>query len=192
MKFDCKQVNIFGKLLQIPLPESVLTGAETLLQAIKDGKEVTVEVKVKKQHRSLTANGLMWVLCQKLAEELSKNGITTKEDVYREAIRKCSIRPFIFPVKNEAVEHWTEVWQQRGIGWVTEDWGAAKTPGYTIIASYPGSSTFDTAEMARLIDYIVSECKDYGIETRPQAEIDSLLKEWSESNERDRKISTDA
>ena len=56
MKFDCKQVNIFGKLLQIPLPESVLTGAETLLQAIKDGKEVTVEVKVKKQHRSLTAN----------------------------------------------------------------------------------------------------------------------------------------
>ena len=25
----------------------------------------------------------MWVLCQKIAEELSKNGITTKEDVYR-------------------------------------------------------------------------------------------------------------
>ena len=183
MKFDCKQVNIFGKLLQIPLPESVLTGAETLLQAIKDGKEVTVEVKVKRRHRSLTANSYMWLLCQKLAEELSKNGITTKEDVYREAIRKCSIRPFIFPVKNEAVEHWTEVWQQRGIGWVTEDYGKAKTPGYTLIASYPGSSTFDTAEMARLIDYIVSECKEHGIETRPQEEIESLLADWRKSDE---------
>lgn len=47
MKFDCKQVNIFGKLLQIPLPESALTGAETLLQAIKDGKGITVEIKPK-------------------------------------------------------------------------------------------------------------------------------------------------
>lgn len=182
MKFDCKALNIFGNLIQIPLPENVLTGAETLLQAIKDGKEVTVEVKVKKQHRSLTANGLMWVLCQKIAEELSKNSITTKEDVYREAIRKASIRPFVVPVKNEAVEHWQDIWSDKGVGWVTENWGAAKTPGYTLIASYPGSSTFDTAEMARLIDYIVSECKDYGIETRPQAEIDSLLKEWSENN----------
>ena len=178
MKFDCKQVNIFGKLLQIPLPESVLTGAETLLQAIKDGKEVTVEVKVKKQHRSLTANGLMWVLCQKLAEELSKNGITTKEDVYREAIRKCSIKPFIYPVKDEAVKRWTEIWQTRGIGWVTEDYGKAKTPGYTLIASYPGSSTFDTAEMARLIDFLVDECKQLNIPTRPQNEIDELVKEW--------------
>lgn len=178
MKFDCKQLNIFGKLLQIPLPENVLTSAETLLQAIKDGKEVTVEVKVKKQHRSLTANGLMWVLCQKLAEELSKNGIVTKEDVYREAIRKASIRPFVVPVKNEAVEHWQDIWSDKGVGWVTENWGAAKTPGYTLIASYPGSSTFDTAEMARLIDFLVDECKQLNIPTRPQNEIDELVKEW--------------
>ena len=182
MKFDCKQVNIFGKLLQIPLPENVLTSAETLLQAIKDGKEVTVEVKLKRRHRSHTANSYMWLLCQKLAEELSKNGITTKEDVYREAIRKASIRPFVVPVKNKAVEHWQDIWSDKGVGWVTENWGAAKTPGYTLIASYPGSSTFDTTEMARLIDYIVSECQEHGIETRPQAEIDSLLKEWSENN----------
>lgn len=182
MKFDCKQINIFGKLLQIPIPENVLTAAETLLQAIKDGKEVTVEVKLKKQHRSLTANGLMWVLCQKIAEELSKNSITTKEDVYREAIRKASIRPFIVPVKNEAVEHWQDIWQDKGVGWVTENWGAAKTPGYTLIASYPGSSTFDTAEMARMIDFLIDECKQLNIPTRPQNEIDELVKEWGMNN----------
>lgn len=174
MKFDCKALNIFGNLIQIPLPEHLVTEAETLLQAIKDGKGITP----KRRHRSLTANAYAWLLCQKLAEELSKNGITTKEDVYREAIRKCSIKPFIMPVRDDAVERWKNVWAGKGIGWVTEDYGKAKTPGYTLIASYPGSSTFDTAEMARLIDYIVSECKDYGIETRPQAEIDSLLKEW--------------
>ena len=64
----------------------------------------------------------MWVLCQKLAEELSKNGITTKEDVYREAIRKASIRPFVVPVKNDAVEHWKNIWAAKGVGWVTDDY----------------------------------------------------------------------
>ena len=94
--------------------------------------------------------------------------------------RHCCVvcKPFVMPVRDDAVERWKNVWADKGVGWVTEDYGKAKTPGYTLIASYPGSSTFDTAEMARLIDYIVSECKDYGIETRPQAEIDSLLKEW--------------
>lgn len=182
MKFDCKQVNIFGKLLQIPLPENVLTSAETLLQAINDGKEVTVEVKVKRRHRSLTANAYAWLLCQKLAEELSKNGIITKEDVYREAIRKCSIKPFIMPIRDDAVERWKNVWADKGVGWVTEDYGKAKTPGYTLIASYPGSSTFDTAEMARLIDFLVDECKQLNIPTRPQNEIDELVKEWGMNN----------
>lgn len=102
----------------------------------------------------------------------------TKEDVYREAIRKCSIKPFVMPVRDDAVKRWKNIWAAKGVGWVTEDYGKAKTPGYTIIASYPRSSTFDTAEMARLIDYIVSECQGWGIETRPQAEIDSLLAEW--------------
>lgn len=182
MKFDCKKLNIFGKLLQIPLPENVLTAAETLLQAIKDGKEVTVEVKLKRRHRSLTANAYAWLLCQKLAEELSKNGITTKEDVYREAIRKCSIKPFIMPVRDDAVERWKNVWADKGVGWVTEDYGKAKTPGYTLIASYPGSSTFDTAEMARLIDFLIDECKQLNIPTRPQNEIDELVKEWGMNN----------
>ena len=181
MKFDCKALNIFGNLIQIPLPEHLVTEAETLLQAIKDGKGITVEIKPKRRHRSHTANAYAWLLCQKLAEELSKNGIVTKEDVYREAIRKASIRPFVVPVKNEAVEHWQDIWSDKGVGWVTENWGAAKTPGYTLIASYPGSSTFDTAEMARLIDVIVDECHELNIETRPQAEIDSLLAEWSET-----------
>lgn len=178
MKFDCKALNIFGNLIQIPLPEHLVTEAETLLHAIKDGKGITVEIKPKRRHRSLTANAYAWLLCQKLAEELSKNGIVTKEDVYREAIRKCSIKPFIMPVRDDAVERWKNVWADKGVGWVTEDYGKAKTPGYTLIASYPGSSTFDTTEMARLIDYIVSECKEHGIETRPKEEIDSLLAEW--------------
>ena len=32
--------------------------------------------------------------------------------------------------------------------------------------------------MARLIDGVVQDCKEYGIETKPKAEIDSLLRSW--------------
>ena len=34
--------------------------------------------------------------------------------------------------------------------------------------------------MSRLIDYIVEEAKELGIETKPQEEIDALLKSWGE------------
>jgi hypothetical protein len=47
-----------------------------------------------------------------------------------------------------------------------------------ILQAYYGSSVYDTAEMSRLIDEAVSEAKRLGIETKPQWEIDSMLKEW--------------
>lgn len=33
--------------------------------------------------------------------------------------------------------------------------------------------------MARLIELLIQECKQLGIETKPKAEIESLLKEWN-------------
>jgi hypothetical protein len=44
--------------------------------------------------------------------------------------------------------------------------------------AYYGSSTYDTAQMHRLLDAIMEECKTQGIETRPQEEIESLLAYW--------------
>ena len=49
---------------------------------------------------------------------------------------------------------------------------------------YYGSSSFNTKQMSRLIDGVVQDCKACGIETKPQQEIDSLLKEWEEEHKR--------
>jgi hypothetical protein len=49
---------------------------------------------------------------------------------------------------------------------------------------YYGSSEYDTAQMSRLIDRIVEDCKEQGIETMPQAELDSLLTQWGKKNEK--------
>lgn len=192
MKFDVKQLNTFGNLIQIPLPPQEQPEADKLMKAAADGKEITVEIKVKRKHRSLTANAYLWILAQKLAEELSKNGPITKEDIYREAIRKCGVKTITFPVPLDKVNWWIKTWNAKGVGWICENLRAAKTPGYTLIVNYPGSSCFNAEEMARLIDLLVAECKSYGIETRPQAEIESLINEWSEIYERNRQIGADA
>ena len=43
---------------------------------------------------------------------------------------------------------------------------------------YYGSSSFNSKQMSRLINDLVEDCKEVGIETKPQAEINSLLESW--------------
>ena len=38
-----------------------------------------------------------------------------------------------------------------------------------------GSSTYDTSEMSKLIDGLVSECQELGIETIPPKEIERMM-----------------
>lgn len=47
---------------------------------------------------------------------------------------------------------------------------------------YYGSSTYDTAQMSRLINIIVEECKAQGIETRTPDEISKLVSLWGDGN----------
>lgn len=43
---------------------------------------------------------------------------------------------------------------------------------------YKRTHTLDTKEMSQLINGVVQECQDVGIETKTKAEINSLLKQW--------------
>lgn len=43
---------------------------------------------------------------------------------------------------------------------------------------YKETHTLNTKEMAQLINGVIQECENAGIETKPKAEIDSLLREW--------------
>jgi hypothetical protein len=45
---------------------------------------------------------------------------------------------------------------------------------------YYGSSTYDTAQMSRLINNIIEECRQLGIETKSEEEVQSLLRQWGE------------
>lgn len=161
-----------GVMVVIPAPH------DNDLSKITTDKEYTVEIKRKTKSRSLNANSYCWLIAQKIAVELSKNSYTTKEDVYRKAIKDCGHFTYV-PVREDAVERYITIWQAHGIGWIAEDAGECKSiKGYHNIMCYHGSSVYTVAEMQRLIDCLVDECNQLGIKLDNSDYIQSLVKEW--------------
>ena len=124
-----------------------------------------------KKKRSNDANAYMWVLCDKTAAKIG----LTPQDVYRRAIRDVGVFTPL-PIKNEAVEDFTRIWEAHGTGWVLDVVDDSKIKGYKLCNAYQGSSTYDVAQMSRLIDYIVEDAKAMGIDTISEREL-SLMKE---------------
>lgn len=49
---------------------------------------------------------------------------------------------------------------------------------YDAVCLYYGSSTYDRAEMARLLDDLIEDAEALGIETKSPEEVDRLLSLW--------------
>lgn len=130
------------------------------------------EVKEVKRRRSLDSNAYAWVLLGKLQDKLH----IAKEDIYKSLIKEIGSYEVI-PVKNEAVERFRQAWSKNGLGWITET-TKSKLEGFTNVIAYYGSSSYNTAEMSRLIELIVQECKQQDIETMTPNELNSLLESW--------------
>ncbi len=150
------------------------------IQKIADLKEVTskgklldVEIKQHRKKRSLDANGYCWIL----ADEIAKKIGNTKEFVYREAIKQVGDFE-ILPIKNEVVDKWIRNWESKGLGWQSEVLDKSKLEGYTNTINYFGSSTYDTKQMSVLLEEIVFQAKELGIETITPREKEELIKKW--------------
>ena len=176
MKWSTNNIELLrsplGVMVVIPAPH------DEELSKLNKEQEYTIEIKKKSKSRTLNANAYAWVLCQKIANELSKNGYTSKEDVYRKAIKDCGHFTYV-PVKDVAVERYIQIWHGHGIGWIAEDVGECNgLNGYHNVMCYHGSSVYTTEEMGRLVECLIDECGQLGIKLDDSEYIDSLLKEW--------------
>ena len=144
-----------------------------MVDDLKDKEKLTIEVKPYREKRSLDANAYFFVLADKLAEKLR----ITKEEVYRNAIREIGGVSETVCVKNAAVERLCDGWSKNGLGWQTETF-PSKIEGCTNVVLYYGSSTYDKEQMSRLIENIVQDCQEVGIETRTPDELANLLSLW--------------
>lgn len=136
------------------------------LEGLKDDIELSVQVKEYRKKRSLSQNAYMWVLLDEIAKAVNRS----KEDVYRELVKDYGVFEII-PLKDEAVKRFNHNWAKNGLGWFTDVLGKSKLKGYTNLIVYYGSSTYDTKEMTRLLDAVINECQELGIQTMTLSEI---------------------
>ena len=145
------------------------------VDTLKDDKEYIIEVKEKKPLRSLDANALAWVLMDKLAEKLN----IEKTEIYKQYIKEIGGVSSIVCVLEKAADKLCEVWESKGIGFQTERM-PSKMPKCVNVVLYYGSSTYDTAQMSRLLDMIIADCKQWDIPTYDANDLESMLKAWND------------
>lgn len=147
---------------------------EALRDEIHAGEDYILTVKKKRGKRSLDANGYAWQLMGKLASRTGKTAV----EIYREQIKDMYTYTVVC-VQNRALERTKELWEGKGIGWIAEELGAAKNvPECTTLRLIYGSSVFNTKEMSDLIDKIVYECQQLGIETATPDELERIKSTW--------------
>ena len=141
-------------------------------------EKLSIKIGRHRNKRSLDANAYFWVLCDKLSEKLK----TSKATIYRELIKDIGGVSDIVCVKNEAADKLCEGWQKKGLGWQAEKM-PSKIEGCTNVCLWYGSSTYDTAQMSQLIDNIVADCKEQGIETMTPEQIEDLKRQWENNKD---------
>lgn len=145
---------------------------KSLFEKYKE-KNLSLTVKTFRKKRSLDANSYFWLLCDKLAEKLK----IPKSEIYRGYIKEIGGNNETVCVKTEVADKIIKGWQHNGLGWIAEEF-PSKLKDCIKLTLYMGSSEYDTAQMSRLIDLVVADCKEQGIETLTPMELERLKGEW--------------
>ena len=148
--------------------------AGAVYERLKDA-DVNAEFKKHNPKRSKSANDMCWALCTDIGKALTPP--IPKEEVYRKAIRDVGeYEPL--PIREDAVETFQHRWASHGVGWFAEVVDNSKLKGYKLVFAYYGSSTYDTASMSRLLDYLVQDAREMGLEIPASKEQEEMLKSW--------------
>ena len=126
------------------------------------------EIEVKRKKRSKNANSYFWELLQKLCQEMNLDLIAE----YKKRVKELGIcQTFELDTKN--VPTFVHIWEDKGIAFFTEK--VEEIGNKTIINAYYGSSSYNSKQMSRLIDNLVQDCKEVGIQTLDELEIERML-----------------
>ena len=151
-----------GYLLTVQTADRAVEG---LWAELKDA-DVSVDLKRHRKKRSLDANAYAWVLIDRLASVLGRS----KAEIYREAIRGIGGVSDIVIVSDKAADSLVKGWEHNGLGWFAETM-PSRQRGCTTVVLYYGSSVYDTAQMAALIDHLCQDCRAVGIDPTPPYQV---------------------
>lgn len=149
--------------------------AAAMAQTVDSTHEYVVSVKLYHNKRSNDANRYFWALVDKLS------GVTgiPPMDIYRSYIPDVGDNSTIVQVREDRLKAWERVWCEGHHGRMVEDMGrCADIEGYHNVKSYISSSDYDTVQMSRLIDLIIQDCKEVGIDTLTPDEKAKMMAAW--------------
>ena len=140
-------------------------------EIINSEKPLVVKIEPVKKRRSLDSNAYCWVLIGQIADILR----ASKEEVYFNMLKNYGQSTVVSVLSEINVTGFFKYYEEFGRGEV-------KGKDFTHYKVYKGSSEFDTREMAVLIDGVISEAQELGIDTRTPEEIDKMKALWGKES----------
>lgn len=152
-------------------------------------RDEVLSIKIEKYHppRSLNANGYYWKLCNLLSDELSKNTATSTarihnlhlRSMWQNLVKKVDGSPVmdVLPDTDAAEQMILEDTQKHLVpvpDHILKPFTNSKGKQFRYYFELRGSSEMDSKEFSRLVDMVVQECKDQGIKTLDDYEMERL------------------
>ena len=147
------------------------------LQNLKAYEKLTISLKRWRKKRSLDANAYYWVLVSRIAEKLR----SSKEEIHNLMLARYGQpemdengSPVILSVLDRIDLSKRDDIHVKAVG--TGSVGGKRFTHYLLLR---GSHTYNTHEMSVLIDGVVSEAREMGIETLPPEELANMMAAWN-------------
>jgi len=157
------------EITEIVLTTNQSVNIDDLKEIVAKGKELVCEVKTFRKKRSLDANSYLWVLLNKQAAVLNTN----KDELYIQALSNYGVFTHIV-VKANVVDRVISEWKTvRELGNVTIN----GQDGIQLQCFF-GSHDYNSKEFSTLLDGVVNDCKDLGIETISSNELERMKSAW--------------
>lgn len=144
---------------------------EVIKWLLNQDREKLFEIKPYRQKRSLNANAYAWVLINEMANVLR----TSKDEVYQEMLKRYGQSKVISVLSEIDISRFVKYYEEIGKGHV-------EGKEFTHYRCFIGSSEYDSREMAILIDGIVDEAKELGIDTLPTTAVERMKALWQGQN----------
>ena len=157
-------------LLMITIPKEQ-SNLYDKIRGFEDDKPKVLSIDYVKEKRTLTSNGYLWAIINKMARKLN----TTDDEVYIELLKRYGVKDFI-AAPETSIEILKRVYKiVEPIKDCTINSTKAKT--FKLIR---GSSQYDKREFSQFLDGVLSDAKELGIETMSEQEIQSLIDKMEE------------
>jgi hypothetical protein len=159
---------------EITLTLTAKTDISDLKAVCANKKLLAIEISQQKKKRSLDANSYAWLLIGKIADIQR----TSKEEVYIEMLKSYGQREkqLVSIIDNE--EAIAMIYRATNNHCCVVGEGEVNGKAFKHLAILIGSSQYDTKQMGILIDGIVSDCKEEGIETMAPDQLAELKSRW--------------